>query len=112
MSPPDQHVSRRQFLGAAGPAAAAFSALSLPARGYAEKVLGGNDRIRIGFIGAGTPVTRILEAIKSLRQKNNLEPVIVADCWRKRAEEGAGVVGTRSRRPILPPCWTARTSTM
>jgi len=42
----------------------------------------------VGGIGTGH-----LKAIKSLKEKNNLQPVIVADCWKTRAAEGADLVG-------------------
>ncbi|MCA9175065.1 MAG: Gfo/Idh/MocA family oxidoreductase [Planctomycetales bacterium] len=87
------HVDRRQFLGrtsAAGLAGAGLAAL--PASSYA-KVIGANDRIRVGFIGVGGMGSGHLGAIKSLKESNNLEPIAVADCWKKRAEEGAQTVG-------------------
>lgn len=80
------NVSRRSFLqttSAAGLATAGMTAAS-----YA-KVVGANDRIRVGFIGAGGMGTAHLNAHKRLKPTNNLESVAVADCWKKRAEEGA-----------------------
>ena len=61
--------------------------------GATPKVIGANDRIRIGFIGAGGMATSHMHAIHDLREKDNLEPVIVADCWKTRAEAGAKKVG-------------------
>lgn len=83
------HVSRRTFLQTTGAAAAA---VSWTASSYA-KVLGANDRIRVGFIGVGGMGTGHLNAIRKLKEKNNLEPVAVADCWKMRAEQGAERVG-------------------
>ena len=37
--------------------------------------------------------TNHLKAIKGLKEKNNLEPIAVADCWKERAEKGAALVG-------------------
>ncbi|MCA9152874.1 MAG: Gfo/Idh/MocA family oxidoreductase, partial [Planctomycetales bacterium] len=54
---------------------------------------GANDRIRIGFIGAGGMGTNHLNAIRDLKEQNNLQPVAVADCWTTRAKEGADRVG-------------------
>jgi predicted dehydrogenase len=82
-------VSRRAFLGAAGAAAAA---MAWNATSYA-KIIGANDRIRIGFVGAGGMGSAHLDAIRDLIEKDNLQPVAVADCWLKRAEEGAKKVG-------------------
>lgn len=80
-------VSRRLFL--AGGAAAATA---LHARSYA-RVLGANDRIRIGFIGVGGMGSAHLEAINALKEPDNVEAVAVADCWKSRAEQGAARVG-------------------
>ena len=55
-------VSRRAFLGAAGAAAAA---VAWTATSYA-KVIGANDRIRIGFIGVGGMGNAHLDAIDEL----------------------------------------------
>jgi predicted dehydrogenase len=82
-------VSRRTFLGATG-AVAATTAMS--AASYA-RVIGANDRIRVGFIGAGGMGTAHLAAISKIKGPNNLEPVAVADCWKTRAEQGAQRVG-------------------
>lgn len=82
-------VSRRAFLTTTTAAAAA---ISWTASSYA-RVLGANDRIRIGFIGAGGMGTGHLHAVKKLIGPDNLQPIAVADCWRTRAEKGAEVVG-------------------
>ena len=91
MEPTKNQVTRRHFLGSAG-AAAALTAVALPASSYA-KVIGANDRIRIGFIGAGGMGGAHLEAIKKLKDQDNVEGIIVADCWKSRAEKGARQVG-------------------
>ncbi|MCE9547344.1 MAG: Gfo/Idh/MocA family oxidoreductase, partial [Planctomycetia bacterium] len=90
MQPSDHPVSRRRFLGTAG--AVALSAIALPARSYA-KVIGANERIRIGFIGAGGMGGVHLRAIKAIKDKDNVEGVIVGDCWKSRAAKGADLVG-------------------
>ncbi|MGE3316508.1 MAG: Gfo/Idh/MocA family protein [Planctomycetaceae bacterium] len=82
-------VSRRSFLQVTG-AIAGTAAMS--ASSYA-RVIGANDRIRIGFIGAGGMGTTHLEAVKALISKDNLQPICVADCWKTRAEKGAAFVG-------------------
>ncbi|MCX7426102.1 MAG: Gfo/Idh/MocA family oxidoreductase [Planctomycetia bacterium] len=84
-----QHISRRVFLQTTGAIAVGAT---FAARSYA-KVVGANDRIRIGFIGAGGMASGHMQAIRDLREKNNLEPVIVADCWKTRAEQGAKILG-------------------
>ena len=81
-------ISRRGFLGAT----AAAAAISWTAKSYGS-IVGANERIRVGFIGAGDMGTNHLNAIADLREQDNLEPVAVADCWNERAEKGAKVVG-------------------
>jgi predicted dehydrogenase len=86
-------VSRRSFFGVAGAAAAAVAvSTKWTAKSYA-KVLGANDRIRLGFIGAGGMGSSHLSACKALIEKDNIEPIAVADCWQTRAEAGAAQVG-------------------
>lgn len=84
--------SRRTFISAAGAAGAIAATTTWTAKSYAN-IVGANDRIRIGFIGAGGMGSSHLNAIKSLTEKNNLEPIAVADCWRTRADQGAKIVG-------------------
>ena len=84
-------LSRRNFIAAASVSAAA---VKWTAKSYGQ-ILGANTRIRIGFIGAGGMGTNHLNAIRDLKEKNNLEPIAVADCWTTRAAEGAQVVGAK-----------------
>jgi predicted dehydrogenase len=82
-------VSRRSFVATASAAAAA---VTWTAKSYAN-IVGANERIRVGFIGAGGMASNHFGAVRSLTEKNNLEPVAVADCWTSRAEAGAKTVG-------------------
>jgi predicted dehydrogenase len=84
----NSQISRRGFLGAT----AAAAAIGWTAKSYA-KIVGANERIRIGFIGAGDMGTNHLNAIRDLLEQDNLQPVAVADCWKERADKGAQVVG-------------------
>ncbi|MFN9714028.1 MAG: Gfo/Idh/MocA family protein, partial [Planctomycetota bacterium] len=82
--------TRRSFLAAAGAVAAAGSA-QLSAKSYA-RVLGANDRLGVGLIGGGVIGNAHMDVINNLKDKNNLHPVCVADCWKTRAEEGKAKV--------------------
>ena len=82
-------VSRRRFIQTSATAAAAAS---MTANSYAA-VVGANERIRVGFIGAGVMANAHMDTINNLRKKNNVEPVVVADCWKTRAEQGAKKLG-------------------
>jgi predicted dehydrogenase len=83
-------VSRRTFLQTTG-AVAATAALT--AKSYA-RVIGANDRIRVGFVGAGGQGLANINTVHDLEKSNNVEGIVVADCWKTRAEEGAGVFGS------------------
>ncbi|MBL9123430.1 MAG: Gfo/Idh/MocA family oxidoreductase [Planctomycetaceae bacterium] len=84
-------LSRRGFLAAG----AAATSVAWTAQSYA-RVIGANDRIRIGFIGAGGMANGHMDAINALKEPNNLEALAVADCWKTRADEGAKKVGGKS----------------
>jgi hypothetical protein len=84
----DDSVSRRSFLRTSGAVAAAAT---WTATSYA-KIVGANERIRIGFVGAGGMGGNHLQAVHDLREKDNVEGVAVADCWKTRADRGAKTV--------------------
>ena len=84
-------LSRRGFLAAG----AAATTVAWSAKSYA-RVIGANDRIRIGFIGAGGMANGHMDSINALKEPNNLEALAVADCWKTRADEGAKKVGGKS----------------
>jgi len=88
-----QQPTRRAFLGTSG-AVAAAATTAWTATSYAS-IKGANERIRIGFIGAGGMGSAHLRTIKGLREKNNLEPIAVADCWETRAAKGKELVGAK-----------------
>ena len=68
-------VTRRRFLGATSALAAA--SVSWTAKSYA-KILGANDRLRVGFIGAGGMAGSHMATYNDLKEKNNLEAMAVA----------------------------------
>ncbi len=74
-------VSRRQFVGALGTAA------------LASRVLGANDRLRIGVIGAGGMATHHMQSLVKVRDTDNFEIVNVCDIWDKRLEKAAALTG-------------------
>ncbi len=78
-------ISRRGFMQTT---AATLAAASMTAKSYAA-VKGANERIRVAFIGAGGMANAHMDTINNLREKNNVEPVAVADCWKARAQQGA-----------------------
>src|SRR5262245_33117406 len=84
-------LSRRTFLAAGSLAAAG---VTFTAKSYA-RVIGANDRIRVGFIGAGGMGSGHIDACLALKDKDNLEFLGVADCWRTRAAQGAAKLETQ-----------------
>ena len=87
-------LTRRNFLKTTGAVAAATT---LTARSYA-KIVGANERIQVGFIGAGGMATGHMNTIKKMcgeenKAKHNVEPVITCDCWETRAKKGAALLG-------------------
>src|SRR3972149_935614 len=86
---PTDKVARRNFLKTVGIAAAG---LGWAAKSYAN-IVGANDRIRVGFIGVGDMGNNHLNAFNDLKEQDNLEAVAVADCWKSRADAGAGKIG-------------------
>jgi predicted dehydrogenase len=84
-------VPRRRFL--VGSLAAGTAALT--ARSYA-RVIGANDRIRVGFIGVGGMGSSHIEECLKIREADNLDLVAACDCWTSRAETAAARIGGRS----------------
>ena len=69
--------SRRQFtVGAAA---------ALTARAY-DRVIGANDRIRIGIIGCGSQAGDHMRNLVKIRESDNLDLAAVCDVFDKRAE--------------------------
>src|ERR1700758_3080380 len=78
-------INRRDFVGRAGMGLAAlgtFPGKQLFAAG--GRVIGANDRIRIGLIGAGD---RGQEDLKSALRQPNVECVAVADVYSRRRDQ-------------------------
>lgn len=78
-------INRREFLGQAGMGVAALGAMPatqlLAAQG---RVLGANDRIRIGLVGAGD---RGQQDLKEALKQPNVECVAVADVYSRRRDQ-------------------------
>lgn len=93
-----EKIERRDFIKQASTtaAAAAFSAASY------SKVLGANDRVRLGIIGPGD---RGQQLLKEFQQAPNAELVAAADVYTRRLEEvkkfGAGIKTFNDHRKLL-----------
>jgi predicted dehydrogenase len=82
-----QDKNRRDFLKL-GSVALASTAVSWSATSYA-KVVGANDRVRVGVIGCGDRMKgALIPAFGANRKDMNFEFVAVSDIWSRRREEG------------------------
>lgn len=80
-------TSRRQFLKVAGAGAAGLTLT--PAASYA-RILGANDRVRVGIVGFSDRCrSALIPAFQKYAKEMNFELVGVSDIWNKRREEGA-----------------------
>jgi predicted dehydrogenase len=77
-------IGRREFMG--GLAVGAAAMLVDP-----SKVLGANDRVRVGMIGAGGRGQELLKWVTSVP---NVEVVAIADIYRRRYDEAKHIVPT------------------
>lgn len=73
-------VGRREFIGQAAAGAAAFALSS------SSRVLGANDRVRLGLIGAGGRGQELIEQLLKLTSAN-AELVAIADVYTRRHDE-------------------------
>ena len=77
-------LTRRDFLGKA----ALGTAAALSARSYA-KVIGANDRIRIGFLGCGDRGGGHRNMVQMSQKEKNLDVAAVCDLWKLNREKAA-----------------------
>jgi len=84
----DKGVTRRDFLKAG--AGAAGVAMGMAALGpLAGRVLGANDRVRIGVVGVGARARDLMAECAKLCPELNMEMVASCDIWNRAREEGA-----------------------
>ncbi len=85
MKEESKKTNRREFLGQVGMGVAALSALPATRMFAANsRIIGANDRIRIGIIGAGD---RGQEDLKNALKQPNVECVAVADVFSDRRDQ-------------------------
>jgi predicted dehydrogenase len=87
----DHNLNRRAFLAA--------SAFSMSAQSY-ERILGSNDRIRLGQLGCGDRSGGHIHMVKLASARTPVETVAVCDLWsRARDRRSAQVEGMFGKRP-------------
>lgn len=97
----ETQMPRREFLktAATGAAGLAFTA-AMPAASYA-RILGANDRVRVGVVGFSDRFrSSLLPAFLANAQELNFEIVAVSDIWKLRREEGAAHIGKLTGKKI------------
>ncbi len=94
--PKAKTLTRRSLLAGATAAAGARTAVS--AAPAAPRVLGANDRLHIGVVGAGGNANGHMRAVLSLQEQDNVEIVAVSDLYQPRLDAAAGLTGGKPFR--------------
>ena len=80
-------MTRREFVAASATSALAYS-----------KIIGANDRLRIGVIGCGGQANSHMRALVKMRESDNCEITAVCDVFDKRAQKAADLTGGKIAR--------------
>jgi predicted dehydrogenase len=90
---PDQKIPRRDFLKTTAAGAAGFAlSNALPAASYA-RILGANERVRIGVVGYSDRFRQaLLPSIARTAKEANFEIVALSDIWNRRRDDGVAQV--------------------
>ncbi len=84
-------VDRRTFVKQAGTALWALSTAGMTARSYA-RIVGANDRIRLGQLGCGSRSEGHVHMVKLASKQTPVETVAVCDIWKLARERRAAQV--------------------
>ena len=88
--PTSPSLSRRTFVAGATAAAAARQALTAKS---AARIVGANERLHVGVIGAGGNANGHMRALKKLAEPDNVEIAAVCDIYDPRREAAAEFTG-------------------
>ncbi len=86
--------TRRTFLRGAAVGGAAITAgmMGTNALSYA-RILGANDRVRVGIVGfSDRAKATLIPALQNYARELNFEITAVSDIWKRRREEGGGFI--------------------
>lgn len=95
-------TSRRKFIRQTSQTLAAtfLGTMGFSAASYA-RIIGANDRVRVGVIGFSDRFKNsLLPPFLQFYQEMNFDLVGVSDIWKKRREEGAGYLQNKFNHPI------------
>jgi predicted dehydrogenase len=96
-----KNITRRNFIKAVS-AGTAGIAIGLPAVNY-KRVLGSNDRIRVGIVGFSDRARySLIPAFQWHAKELNFEIVAVSDIWNRRRQEGVEFLGKLTGNKIAP----------
>ena len=106
----DTQIRRRDFLKSAAASAAGLAlGAALPGTGHAmsassySRILGANDRVRVGVVGYSDRFRgALLPAFQANAKELNMEMVAVSDIWSLRREQGAAKIGEATGTKIRP----------
>ena len=94
-------LSRRTFVAGAVAAGAARSQISAKS---AARVVGANERLHVGVIGAGGNAMAHMRTLQKLGDDDNVEVVAVCDIYDPRREAAAALTAEDRTRSI-GGCW-------
>ena len=96
------NTSRRRFIAKSATAAAAFFSTvhGFPAYSY-RRILGSNDRVRVGVVGLSDRFRgSLLPCFLENHHKQNFDITALSDIWRLRRETGKALLEEKMRHPI------------
>jgi predicted dehydrogenase len=92
-------ITRRDFVKTVA-AGAAGAALTMPAASY-SRIIGSNDRVRVGIVGFSDRARNsLIPAMQNYAQTFNFEFVAVSDIWNLRRSEGIAFLEQKTERKI------------
>jgi predicted dehydrogenase len=99
----EQAIPRRTFIKTAAAGAAGLAlAKPIPAYSY-SRILGANDRVRVGIVGfADRSRHSLIPALHEHAKELNFEMVAVSDIWNRRRDEGVEFVQKLTGGKVTP----------
>jgi predicted dehydrogenase len=93
-------ITRRNFIKTVSSGAAAAAVVSFPASSYG-RILGANDRIRVGIVGfSDRAKDSLIPAFLGSADSLNFEITAVSDIWNRRREEGKVFLENKTGRTV------------
>jgi len=93
-------ITRRHFLKTVSAGVAAAAVVRIPASSYG-RILGANDRIRVGIVGFSDRARHsLIPAFQASAEELNFEIVAVSDIWNRRREEGQAFLEEKTGKPV------------